>query len=308
MPFTSTILMIRPAAFGYNGQTAVNNSFQQQGAIPTLQQKVLGEFDNMVATLRSAEIEVLVIEDTPQPVKPDAVFLNNWFCTLPDASVNIFPMYAKNRRIERRMDLIKQLEENFQVSEIRNWTKDELKEVYLEGTGSMVMDHDQKIIYACISARTNLKLLKEFALKSGYEICSFVAKDKSNLAIYHTNVLMCMGNWFCIACDEVINAVDQSLFIKKLKQSSKQLISISYHQMIQFAGNMLQLQNKNGDAVLVMSGAAFHSLKENQKLQLQQFTQLLPVAIPTIERIGGGSARCMMAEIFLQKKLIEIPQ
>jgi hypothetical protein len=302
MPFASTILMIRPAAFGFNSQTASNNSFQQQASIPGLQLKVLEEFDNMVATIRAANIDVIVIDDTPQPVKPDAIFPNNWFCTLPDGSINTFPMFAKNRRIERRADIIEQLKKDYQVHQLYDWTKEEAKGVYLEGTGSMVMDHDQKVIYACISERTNTALLKQFASKNGYEACCFVAKDKKGLAIYHTNVLMCIGNWFSIVCDEVIDYNDQAAFLNRMKQANKQVIGISYYQMLQFAGNMLQLQNRNGDAVLVMSGSAFHSLKENQKLQLQQYTTLLPVHIPTIERLGGGSARCMVAEIFLAKK------
>ena len=303
MPFASTILMIRPAAFGFNEQTARNNSFQQKISLENIQQKALEEFDQMVNTIRSYGIDVVVIEDTPDPIKPDAIFPNNWFCTMDDGSFHLFPMFAKNRRVERRLDLISQLENNFIVNDTITWTKDEEQNIFLEGTGSMVMDHDNKIIYACISERTHSKLLQQFADNMGYSVTSFNATDKKGLPIYHTNVLMCIGNNFCVICDEVIDAVDRDKVFHSFRNTNKQVISISYNQMLHFAGNMLQLQNKNGDYILVMSRSAFDSLDQQQKDRLLSHTQLLPIDIDTIETIGGGSARCMMAEIFLQSKV-----
>jgi hypothetical protein len=303
MLFAATILMVRPASFGFNDQTTVNNSFQQKITLENIQQKVLAEFDQMVDTIQSLGIEVIVIEDTTHPVKPDAVFPNNWFCTMADGSVCIFPMFAENRRMERRQDIIDQLHKEFIVSTAVDYSNNEAQKMYLEGTGSMVMDHDNKIIYACISERTHPQLLIEFAKDNNYTVIPFKAKDKSGLPVYHTNVLMCIGNNFCVICDEVIDEVDRNRVLTSLKNSCKQLISISYDQMLNFAGNMLQLQNKKDEPVLVMSGSAYDALADTQKEQMQSFTQLLPVNINTIETIGGGSARCMMAEIFLDKRL-----
>jgi len=303
MLFASTILMVRPASFGFNEQTAANNSFQQNAALENIQQKVLEEFDGMVADIRSAGIEVIVTEDTIDAIKPDAIFPNNWFCTLPDKSLSIFPMYAKNRRCERRSDIINEFKNVFEVSSIIDLTHYEEDNVFLEGTGSMVMDHEYKIIYACISERTHAKLLHDFAAKAGYSVVAFNAKDKNGLAIYHTNVLMCIGNNFCVICDEAIEASEREKVLATLMNTDKKIISISYHQMLQFAGNMLQLRNNNGRYVLVMSETAFNALDLEQVNQLQSYTQLLPVHISTIETIGGGSARCMMAEIFYEKRI-----
>ncbi len=303
MPFASTILMVRPASFGFNDQTAANNSFQQKASFENIQSKVLEEFDTMVDMIRSSGIDVIVINDTPHPVKPDAIFPNNWFCTMDDGSVILFPMYAENRRIERRMDIVEQIKSKFSVLNVIDYSNHEDQKVFLESTGSMVMDHKNKIIYACISERTHPQLLIEFAKDNNYTVIQFTAKDRSGLPVYHTNVLMCIGNKFCVICEEVIEEADLERVLASLKKSGKQVISISYNQMLQFAGNMLQLQNKKEEPVLVMSRSAFNSLEEDQKQQLELFTQLLPVNINTIEIIGGGSARCMMAEIFLDKRL-----
>jgi hypothetical protein len=302
MPFASTILMVRPASFGFNEETVANNTFQQRTSFNDLEQKVLKEFDKMVSSIRSVGIEVIVIDDTPVPPKPDAIFPNNWFCTLLDGSLAIFPMYAPNRRIERRTDIIDRLMHNFKVTELDDWTSHEEHHQFLEGTGSMVMDHRNKIIYACLSERTNALLLHKFGGSLGYEVVSFNAKDKTGTAVYHTNVLMCMGNGFCDACDEIIDTADIDVFLSSLNRTKTKLVSISYEQMLQFAGNMLQLQNTHGHYFLVMSLSAFDSLSANQKNELAQHTELLPVSIAIIETIGGGSARCMMAEIFLQHK------
>lgn len=302
MPFTSTILMVRPASFGFNEETAANNSFQQKASFENVQQKVLQEFDTMVEDIRSVGIEVIVIEDTRKPEKPDAIFPNNWFCTLADGSLNIFPMYAKNRRLERRTNIIDELKQSYEVAQIIDYSKHEDENIFLEGTGSMVMDHEHKIIYACISERTHSQLLNHFAKEVGYTVVSFFAKDKNDLAIYHTNVLMCIGNNVCVVCDEIINVDDREKVISSLNDTKKEIISISYDQMLHFAGNMLQLQNKAGEPVLVMSQSAFNSLYRDQKKQLQCHTKLLAVNINTIETIGGGSARCMMAEMLLSPK------
>jgi hypothetical protein len=299
MHFASTILMVRPASFGFNEQTAVNNAFQQRLSPADIQHKVLKEFDGMVASIRSAGVEVIVLEDTAEPPKPDAIFPNNWFCTLSDGSLALFPMFATNRRQERRKDIIDKLMHDFKVTELEDWTAHEDHYLYLEGTGSMVMDHANKIIYACLSERTNALLLHQFGERIGYEVISFNAKDKTGLPVYHTNVMMCIGNGFCLACDEIIDGGDIDAFLESINKTKTKLISIRYDQVLNFAGNMLQLQNQPGEYILVMSRSAFDSLDNDQKETLEEYTRLLPVDIKAIETIGGGSARCMMAEIFL---------
>lgn len=301
MMFASTILMIRPAAFGYNEQTAVNNSFQQNTSFENLQHKVLEEFDDMVAAIRSAGIEVMVVDDTPDPPKPDAVFPNNWFCTMPDGSLSIFPMNAANRRIERREDLVEQLASIYNLSALHDWTTNEHLDVFLEGTGSMVMDHQTKTVYACISDRTNTALLEAFAESFSYKTFAFKATDRKGFPIYHTNVMMCIGSGFIVLCEEVIDNAAIEQVKAAMAYSGKEIISISYDQMKQFAGNMLQLKGGDGELYLVMSRSAFDSLSLQQKEALNKYTQLLPVNITTIETIGGGSARCMMAEIFVER-------
>lgn len=291
--------MVRPAAFAFNEQTAGDNAFQQRQELGHLQQTVLQEFDGMVTSLRDAGIDVIVIEDTRDPAKPDAIFPNNWFCTLPGGTIATFPMHAPNRRIERRHDIIDRIFRDFKVVELEDWTAHESHQQFLEGTGSMVMDHNNKIIYACISERTDPLLLHQFGERTGYEVVSFVAKDPNGIPVYHTNVLMCIGNGFCVACTDMIDEADRDGFTAALKKCGTGLIPITYRQVQQFCGNMLQLQDKTGEHVLVMSSSAFHSFDKGQLAALQANTRLLQVNIPTIETVGGGGARCMMAEIFL---------
>ena len=299
MFFASTILMVRPAAFGFNEQTAVDNAFQKKAAFIDLQKKVLHEFDRMVAALNDAGIDVIIIDDVPTPAKPDAVFPNNWFCTLPGGTLAVFPMHAPNRRIERRKDIIVRLMHEYKVTELEDWTSHEQHQLFLEGTGSMVFDHINRIVYGCVSERTSAVLLHQFAQRTGYEVVSFGARDANGLAVYHTNVMMCIGNGFCVACTEMIDKADQGVFTESLNKTGKQLVEITMGQVARFAGNMLQLQSKNGDFVLVMSRSAHNALTKEQLNDLNRHSRIVTVDISVIETIGGGSARCMMAEIFL---------
>lgn len=305
MPLASTILMIRPVAFGYNEQTAANNFFQsQEKALPatTVQQQVLAEFDNMTQRLVDHDIEVLVIEDTPDPPKPDAIFPNNWFCTLPSGSFSVFPMYAPNRRPEKRDEIVQWIGDNFIIGSFEDWSEYEAEGHFLEGTGSMVIDHDGKIIYACISERTSSSLLKKFAAAKGFQAISFNAADKDGKPIYHTNVMMCIGQGFAVICTSAIKDETERIAVTQpLQSSGRELIDISLEQMHFFAGNMLEVQNMHGQKIIVMSQTAWNSLKPAQQKQLQSFAKPLPIAVPTIEQ-EGGSVRCMMAEIFLQPK------
>lgn len=305
MPLASTILMVRPAAFGFNTETAGNNYFQTNPGISKdeLQQTALAEFDNMVQTLRNHSIHVIVIEDTKEPTKPDAVFPNNWLSTTPEGLVIVFPMYASNRRAEKRDDILEQLAKEFVVKDVQDWSEYEVEGRFLEGTGSMVIDHDEKMIFACISERTSMPLLEKFASANHYQAIVFLATDKNGNPVYHTNVVMAMGEGFCVLCEEAIEEEWELIAVRQLLESTGHtVIPITRDQMYAFAGNMLEVKNSNGENILVMSQAAFNSLRKEQKALLEAYAKLLPVAVPTIEAVEGGSVRCMMAEIFLTPK------
>jgi len=305
MPLASTILMVRPAAFGFNTETARNNYFQTNPGTSKeeLQQTALAEFDNMVQTLRHHFIHVIVIEDTKEPAKPDAVFPNNWLSTTPEGLVIVFPMYASNRRAEKRDDILEQLAKEFVVKDVQDWSEYEVEGRFLEGTGSMVIDHDEKMIFACISERTSMPLLEKFASSNHYQAIVFLATDKNGNPVYHTNVVMAMGEGFCVLCEEAIEEEWELIAVRQLLESTGHtIIPITREQMYAFAGNMLEVENNNGENILVMSQAAFNSLRKEQKAMLEGYAKLLPVAVPTIEAVEGGSVRCMMAEIFLTPK------
>ncbi|HEU5166002.1 MAG TPA: arginine deiminase-related protein [Chitinophagaceae bacterium] len=306
MQITDTILMVRPAAFGPNGETAATNFFQS----PTrklndqsLQQSALKEFDNMVELLQKNDINVLVIDDTPTPIKPSAIFPNNWLSTSPEGIVSVFPMYAANRRPEKRDDILKLLAEKFVVKDLQDWSEFEVEGKFLEGTGSMVIDHENKVIYTCYSPRTDVSMLEKFANANNYRAIIFLAVDKNGQPVYHTNVMMTLGEDFAILCEEAIEEEWELIAVRQLLESTAHdVIRISKEQMHAFAGNMLQVKNNNGEKFIVMSQTAFDSLNEDQKEELSARSKLLLIPIPIIEETEGGSVRCMMAEIFLSKK------
>jgi hypothetical protein len=306
MQITDTILMIRPAAFGPNEETASTNFFQSSidnVSKNELQRLVLSEFDNMVEVLRSHEMNVLVVDDTPTPVKPSAIFPNNWLSTSPEGIVSVFPMYAANRRPEKRDDILKMLTERFIVKDVQDWSEFEVEGKFLEGTGSMVIDHENKVIYSCYSPRTDVSVLEKFANANKYRAIIFFASDKNGQAVYHTNVVMTLAEDFAILCEEAIEEEWELIAIRQLLDSSgHEVIRIYKDQMHCFAGNMLQVKNTKGEKFLVMSQTAFNFLYEDQKEELSARCKVLPISIPTIEKIEGGSVRCMMAEIFLDKK------
>lgn len=297
--------MIRPASFGYNTETAVNNYFQSLPAIPKeqLQAAALAEFDTMVQALRLHEIDVLVIEDSAEPPKPDAIFPNNWLSTSPDGKLFVYPMYAASRRTEKRDDILQQLNLEFVVKDVQDWSEFEAEGRFLEGTGSMIIDHDNRLIYAAISERTNLSVLEKFATANGYQAIVFLATDKEGRAVYHTNVVMTLGERFCVLCEEAIDEEWELIAIRQLLESTKHIIiPITREQMHCFAGNMLEVKNRKGENILVLSQSAFDVLRKEQKQMLEAYAKLLPIAVPTIEQVEGGSVRCMMAEIFLEAK------
>lgn len=295
--------MVRPAAFGYNAETAANNYFQSNPAISKeeLQQKALAEFDSMVETLRTHHINVFVIEDTVDPPKPDAIFPNNWLSTSPYGTLSVFPMYAPSRRIEKRDEILKEIGKQFKIQDVQDWSEFEVEGRFLEGTGSMVIDYENKMIYACISERTSLPVLEKYAATNNFQAIVFLATDKNGMPVYHTNVMMALGEGFCILCEEAIEEEWELIAVRQLLESTNHtIIAITREQMHCFAGNMLQIKNSNGEKFLIMSKTAHDSLRKEQKEMLEAYSTLLPVDVPTIEKVEGGSVRCMMAEIFLQ--------
>ncbi len=308
MQTASTILMVRPANFGFNVDTAANNIYQQQDERPSQVIRFLArqEFDGFVALLRDQGVEVIVVEDTEEPVKTDAIFPNNWFSTHPDGRLILYPMFSPNRRLERRKDIIEQLMSlGFKVNEIVDLSFFEQDGQYLEGTGSMVMDHDAKVIYACYSERTHAVPLDYLSKILGYEVISFEAAqevDGQLIPIYHTNVMMHVGTEFAVVClESIVRALDRQKVQESLTKSGKKVIPITAKQKFHFAGNMLEVRNDGGEKFTVMSQAAYDSLNAGQIQMIEKYTTIISPQIPTIEKLGGGSARCMMAEIFLPK-------
>jgi hypothetical protein len=305
MQTTDTLLMVRPANFGYNAQTATNNSFQNAAEVAKsgeIREAAQAEFDNFVERLRERNVNVIVVEDTATPIKPDAIFPNNWMSYHEDGSVFLYPMYAPNRRIERRKDIIQGLKEQFVVGKVHDLSGSEALNIFLEGTGSMILDRVNGLCYACISQRTDANLLEDFCGKIGYSPIIFHADDRNGDAIYHTNVVMAIGETFVVMCLEAVrDEAEKAALLSWFANTEKDFIEISMSQLEQFAGNMLQVSNTDGETFLVMSEQAFMSLTDAQIQQIQEHTEILYAPIYTIEKYGGGSARCMMAEVFLPK-------
>lgn len=300
MQTTSQLLMIRPVRFGFNSETAVNNAFQVQTNDDTAQQQALKEFDNFVQLLRQHQVDVLVIEDTAIPFTPDSIFPNNWISFHNDHTICLYPMFAPNRRQERKTPALNLIKQTFHTQHIIDFTHYENDNLFLEGTGSMVLDRENKIAYACISPRTSLELLQAFCNKTGYKAVWFDAVDGKAQAIYHTNVMMCVAEKYVVIClESVTTGVQKQMLVDSIKNSGKDIIEISLLQVNHFAGNMLQVHNKLGEQFIIMSTQALQSLQVTQVQQLESYNRILHSPLTTIETNGGGSARCMMAEVFV---------
>ena len=303
---TSNILMVRPSNFGFNEETAQNNAFQTKDESLSQEQiseKARVEFDIFVETLRGQGVNVVVADDSATPVKPDAVFPNNWVTMHADGTMILYPMFAQARRLERDENIIQLIENQFVVKTKIHLEQYESVEKYLEGTGSMILDRANEIVYACLSVRTDLALLDELCDILHYKRVAFTAVDGNGQDIYHTNVMMALGESFVVICLETIRDEAERLnLIKLFELTNKEIIEISLAQMMLFAGNMLQVRNEEGDTFLVMSDQAYNSLNTAQINHIQRHTQFIFADIKTIETYGGGSARCMMAEIFLDKR------
>ena len=295
--------MIRPINFSFNAETAVNNKFQVAGNGEAVQQPALLEFENFVTLLEKEGVHVMVVNDTPDPHTPDSIFPNNWISFHDDGTVCLYPMYAANRRLERRPAILEKISETFEITNKIDLTGYENHDVYLEGTGSMVLDREHKIAYACLSPRTDMKVLERFCSMMKYRPVVFHATDSQGNAIYHTNVMMCVGEHFVVlAADAIADEREKSHILQVITQSGKEVVQISIQQMNEFAGNMLLLNNDKGEKLVVMSSRAYASLTPAQLSVLSASGKIIHSPLNIIETNGGGSARCMMAEIHLPLK------
>ncbi|HSN71250.1 MAG TPA: arginine deiminase-related protein [Steroidobacteraceae bacterium] len=302
----SSVLMIRPARFQSNPQTAESNAFQTEpDASPAEQQRsALTEFEGVVAALRGAGIDVLVFDDTREPHTPDSVFPNNWVSFHADGTVVLYPMEAENRRCERRSDVIDRLdaEFGFQVREIVDLSHHEAEDRFLEGTGSMVLDRVNRVAYACLSSRTHLDVLGDFAQRMDYDVVAFEALDRGGVPIYHTNVLMAVGEKLAVICEAAIARDDQrAAVVERLASTGHDIVSLDFDQLESFAGNMLELRAADGVPVMAMSQRAWDSLRADQRAKIEANGRVVTAAIDDIEDSAGGSVRCMLAEIHLPR-------
>jgi hypothetical protein len=299
--FANTVTMVRPAAFGFNLETAASNSFQHEinGSREQILQLAIDEFDRVVNQLRANDIHVHVVEDTLVPTKPDAVFPNNWISFHPDGTLILYPMEAVNRRCERRLAVVLQLQQKFNFEKVLDLTHFESQNLFLEGTGSVVFDHENKVAFAALSSRTSEVVFQELCKQIQYSPFTFAAFDESSQPIYHTNVVMCMGHDFVVVCLECLaDEPSRDLFRNEMNRLGKRVLEISVRQMNRFAGNMLLLRNEQNEKKLILSEAAYQSLNNEQLEFLNQRARIVRLNIPIIETIGGGSARCMLAEVF----------
>lgn len=299
-----TLLLIRPKNFGFNSETASSNAFQNNKVEEV--HLALEEFDKMVDVLKAHEVAVEVVDDTDIPVKPDAIFPNNWISMHESGEVILFPMMAENRRHERRTDIVEFIKRKFDVQAVHDLSKSESNGQFLEGTGSIIFDHTNKLAYACRSPRTSEDLLHELCRTISYKPVVFDAVDAHGKAIYHTNVMMSIGEKFAVVClDAIHKDEDQELVLDHLAGTNHKVVSISYDQMNAFAGNVIEVKTTGVESLVLMSATAFKSLLPGQLNAITQFADVLPISIPTIEKAGGGSVRCMVAGIHLPARKLD---
>jgi len=306
---TNTILMVRPVNFRMNEQTAVNNYYQVSidGVLPeTINTKAQKEFDGFVEKLRNIGVNVIVVNDRKETDTPDSIFPNNWVSFHENGDVGLYPMFAENRRLERREDILETLEKKgFIINNIIDYTSAEEEHVFLEGTGSVLLDRVNRKAYCALSPRADEDLFIEFCEDFEYTPVIFISNQTVNgerKAIYHTNVMMCVGETFAVIClSSIDDKKERKNVIKHLKEDGKEIIDITEKQVNNFAGNMLQVKAANDERYLIMSQAAYDSLTDSQVKTIKKHTKVLSSSLETIETCGGGSARCMMAEVFLPK-------
>lgn len=291
--------MVRPFRFAFNEETAQNNYFQQAGESVSVAVKALEEFDAFVSQFHGKDVDVTVVQDTPEPWTPDSVFPNNWFSSHISGELVLYPMFAENRRQERKrevLDLLTRKMNHRKVIDLTHWEKEG---EFLEGTGSMVFDRDKRIAYCCRSPRTSEKVLADFCARLNYDAVVFNATDKNGNLIYHTNVMMAVGNQVAIVCLESIkDDNERQKVVSRLTSAGKIIVDISLDQVVRFAGNMLEVKSRNGQPIMVMSASARNALTAVQETIISTYNTILSAPLSTIETNGGGSARCMLAEIF----------
>jgi hypothetical protein len=298
---TNSVLMIRAVRFYPNPDTAADNAFQRDANrdLDALTVAARNEFDAAVQTLRAGGVTVHVFEDTAEPEKPDAVFPNNWISTHRDGRIALFPMYSKLRRRERRQDIVEELRKHYRVTDVIDYSAFEDQGYYLEGTGSLVLDHLNKIAYLSLSNRSNPKMIERFANDFSYEPVTFTSIGSTGQPIYHTNVMMCIGtNFAMVGLETILNKAERQQVRARLEKTGKEIVELSADQIANFAGNAIELQNTRGEKLLVLSSRAAEALTGEQRERLTRYTRLMQLELPTIE-LGGGSARCMIATIHL---------
>lgn len=306
---TNSILMIRPVNFRMNEETAVNNYFQKEAELSTevITQKAQQEFDAFVEKLKNAGVNVVVVDDILENDTPDSIFPNNWISFHQNGNIALYPMFAENRRRERRADILEVLEgKGFEIKDIIDYTLAEEEGIFLEGTGSLILDRQHEKAYCALSERADEDLVIEFCEDFEYSPIIFHAYqnvDDKRLPIYHTNVMMCVADKFAVIClDTIDDKKERKAVVNSLKEDGKEIITITEEQMHQFAGNMLQVEGKDDEKYLIMSAKAHRSLSPEQIDKIKTHSEILSSDLEVIEMLGGGSARCMMAEVFLPKK------
>ena len=291
--------MVRPAKFSYNEETAKNNHFQKKSLNSNINERAIQEFDDFVETLRMHKINVVVVQDTVEPHTPDSIYPNNWFSTHSTGEFVLYPMFAENRRMERKPHVLHTIEEHFSAHKVIDFTEWEEKNRFLEGTGSMILDHNNRVVYACRSERTDDIVYEEFYTKLNLEPEIFNAYDKEGRNIYHTNVMLSIGERYAVICAESIT--DESRrksIINRLKSSKRNVIEISFEQMDNFCANIIEVRNSDNENFLIMSESAKNAFTDEQKEILRRDCKIISSPLASIEEVGGGSARCMIAEIF----------
>ncbi len=300
----NAVVMIRPSRFFPNPETALDNAFQEEidpARSPAVAREARLEFDRAVQALTDAGVTVHVFEDSPDPAKPDAVFPNNWFSTHHDGRIALYPMYTPSRRPERRADLIENLRENYAVTEIVDYSSFEKRDLFLEGTGSLVLDHIHRVAYVSLSRRADREPLKTFCADFDYEPVTFTSSGEDGRPIYHTNVMMCVGTQFALVGFEMVDdATERARLRSRLEKTGKTIVELTRSQIANFAGNALELHNDQ-EKLLVLSVRAAAHLTGEQRKTIERFARLLPLSLPTIE-LAGGSARCMMGTIHLPSR------
>ncbi|MFP5329009.1 MAG: citrulline utilization hydrolase CtlX [Alphaproteobacteria bacterium] len=300
----ATVMLVRPACFGFNAEAAASNVFSRASAYPELHSKATAEFDSLARRLSDAGVEVLVLEDSAEPPKPDAVFPNNWFSTHADGTIVLYPMASAARRPERRLGEVRTLLERagFEIRRIVDLSGHEERGHFLEGTGSLVLDRPQHRSYASRSVRTDPAVVDQFGRELDYSTFVFDARDPGGRPIYHTNVLLSLGTGFAVLCPDAVVPEDRSRLFADIEDSGRTIVELTFAQLRRFGCNLLELRNSKGEPVIALSSRALDNLRPDQHRALEAFGELIDVAIPTIEAVGGGSVRCTIAEIHLPRR------